>query len=1203
MMRRMRVNRLRLGGLIVLSLTLCAEGAEGAGNVRVESIEDTIPTSDNGCMGTFRLDTSNGADDETGIPLRLRVFPYDEDRCRLHFKRLWFHIEDDKLLATFYGNERAIPAAVWNLCIELHDAQDKLLLRSEQAIANSGVYRVNVTPHDSNWFTLTFELGGADVAEAAHRFAFSIEQLAPDDKDADRFDAIRLPGTLIRVTGRVTDPDGHPLENVHIEATDRTADTFLDTYTDSDGRYVLDMRGRVNDQGWHHEALAFAIIPTLEGWFESNKWVHASLYAGARPLPANNEYGADPERVLFPRPKPYQVDFVMEPAVIVRGQCLFGGKPFASHFTVTWEKEPKRWDARIRVQADDDGRFRVTVPLGQVWFGPESEPVTFNKPGELGEEVFLEHHWGLYPVFDAHGKRVLYQYSKGVFTTASEKQRAIEQAKEARRARNEGPFRLSNATDSEDRIPLEYDVAGGGCPDTLHVKDIRFYVKERALRAEVRLDMEAQPRAQWDVSVGLHAERQERRDGRFYYPNAITEGKCGDHVDNWELAAEDGSVERILDFEAGNADIATKARYFALTVKEKYSKAREAPAIRIMGHVKDDQGQPLSGVVVDAMQKSGDVVFHLGGYGKTDSQGRYTLELSHKYGTKFPVPIAVWAWHKDYFDRDRGARPSLYASSIAPAPKNRWNVQPEQVVIAGEEPRIVDLTMVPGVTIHGRLLTSDGPITDGRISVAWDGMPDRWDLDTSTLVRGYAGTFRLSAPFTPLRFCYGSVESAPVVFDQPGDQNAILRLDRTADPPTLTYEPPTPKTPPPQHTASAKPAEPRKPRQDVRVRIKPVDANGNPVDGLFALTFWERREPEEVLAWERLEPERAWRDPTNGELWVVSRSGSTDHNWRSLSGPNPYRLTAVSKDPERPFDPTPFGVLDVPARGPHEEPHDVPLQLFPGVRVTFTFVDAESGLPPRPGEWDLVWTLKTSTGWRLHQGGMKCYVPPGIRRDARVDEKGRVTLQALPPGDYELTASSPVNRPGQKQYGLVDDPMRIHVTADEDQHFQIQLRGRSLTWDEFQERWPFSVYGYVMSEDGKIVAGARIVVHCPAGSLGSLGMQPIMVTQTDDDGNYWIRFGPERISRWHGSPVGRIAVTAYKEGFIERNLSKQGELYASKRAPGIANPLGIRLDKLCLPGKSVRVDFHMVPVANYVNSIRDVASSSATQGPEGLEDW
>ncbi len=141
--------------------------------------------------------------------------------------------------------------------------------------------------------------------------------------------------------------------------------------------------------------------------------------------------------------------------------------------------------------------------------------------------------------------------------------------------------------------------------------------------------------------------------------------------------------------------------------------------------------------------------------------------------------------------------------------------------------------------------------------------------------------------------------------------------------------------------------------------------------------------------------------------------------------------------------------------------------------------------------------------------------------------------------------------------------------------------------DLFSKRW--IVRGRALDEKGKGIEGAVVKANCGCGTL-----MPTGKTLTGKDGSYTLRFGPGMgmVNEKTGKEeVGLQAASifALKDGFFEKNLNRQGDLYMAgtkprKKVLRDAGPV-----RVLLPGKPVRLDFVLKPAAVLKGTVLDEA--------------
>ena len=169
-----------------------------------------------------------------------------------------------------------------------------------------------------------------------------------------------------RASGRVTDPDGHPMAGVEVWASCGmgTLHRTGRATTGADGRYTMDF-----GPGWmslkqgadHGLPLQAATIAAHKpGFFEANLNRQGNCYAaGAMPDDDQLEsWDASKDRVIVPG-KPKEIDFVMRPSGRVAGKLVDEqGKPLAGYsVSLTGPDLPPSSSVMRWMEADVNGRF------------------------------------------------------------------------------------------------------------------------------------------------------------------------------------------------------------------------------------------------------------------------------------------------------------------------------------------------------------------------------------------------------------------------------------------------------------------------------------------------------------------------------------------------------------------------------------------------------------------------------------------------------------------------------------------------------------------------------------------------------------------------------------------------------------------------------------------------------------------------------
>ena len=217
-----------------------------------------------------------------------------------------------------------------------------------------------------------------------------------------------------RVTGRVIDGDGKPMAGVRIVAYTGYGTLHGGGMTASDehGEYTLRFgpgmyRGNPEDPVGVQAA---NICPERPGYYERNLHRQGDLLMALHP-PSEEELQSwqkeelkgqpvDPKRVVLPD-QPRQIDFVMAPAVQVRGRMTTPeGVPYGRmNVSMSGRVLPPCSSAVADGTTNNRGGFYLNdIPRGQFWFevnrhprkSARSEELSFDRPGEYEVELLLE---------------------------------------------------------------------------------------------------------------------------------------------------------------------------------------------------------------------------------------------------------------------------------------------------------------------------------------------------------------------------------------------------------------------------------------------------------------------------------------------------------------------------------------------------------------------------------------------------------------------------------------------------------------------------------------------------------------------------------------------------------------------------------------------------------------------------------------------
>jgi hypothetical protein len=136
-----------------------------------------------------------------------------------------------------------------------------------------------------------------------------------------------------------------------------------------------------------------------------------------------------------------------------------------------------------------------------------------------------------------------------------------------------------------------------------------------------------------------------------------------------------------------------------------------------------------------------------------------------------------------------------------------------------------------------------------------------------------------------------------------------------------------------------------------------------------------------------------------------------------------------------------------------------------------------------------------------------------------------------------------------------------------------------LEWPPTTERTDllrWCVVGHVSDEAGQPVAGVEIIAHCGWATLQGTGR-----ALSDEAGDYVMWFGPGMYMLNENSGFQAATISAHKEGLIERNLYRQGDLRMANRPPDETELRHWdRPEDIVYPDQPPRrLDFVMVPAA------------------------
>lgn len=136
---------------------------------------------------------------------------------------------------------------------------------------------------------------------------------------------------------------------------------------------------------------------------------------------------------------------------------------------------------------------------------------------------------------------------------------------------------------------------------------------------------------------------------------------------------------------------------------------------------------------------------------------------------------------------------------------------------------------------------------------------------------------------------------------------------------------------------------------------------------------------------------------------------------------------------------------------------------------------------------------------------------------------------------------------------------------------------------ETKKKSPWSVSGRVFDGEGKPVKGAYVWASTGIGSLRLGGS-----AQTDEDGKYAFDFGPGILfTDPDHTQLQAASIMVSKEGFFEKNLSRQGNLLMARKLPEKVDWGKLTLEDVILPDKPRQIDFILLPAAHLAGTLID----------------
>jgi hypothetical protein len=204
------------------------------------------------------------------------------------------------------------------------------------------------------------------------------------------------------LTGKVTDPQGKPVDGVTLRACygTRMSPTAGQAFTGKDGSYAVRFTGTgfmydADRKRWIQPHQQIIVWPSKPGIFERDLGRQGELVAGEEPPSRFQQWIKKPEEVLL-RQQPRRIDFVLVPAAAIdgllvdsRGNTLadqylsLNGStlPPLSHNLVSVPTEPKGEFQIDAVPLELSWWFETRVIAGGQWRDLKSPPLSLTKPG------------------------------------------------------------------------------------------------------------------------------------------------------------------------------------------------------------------------------------------------------------------------------------------------------------------------------------------------------------------------------------------------------------------------------------------------------------------------------------------------------------------------------------------------------------------------------------------------------------------------------------------------------------------------------------------------------------------------------------------------------------------------------------------------------------------------------------------------------
>jgi hypothetical protein len=124
---------------------------------------------------------------------------------------------------------------------------------------------------------------------------------------------------------------------------------------------------------------------------------------------------------------------------------------------------------------------------------------------------------------------------------------------------------------------------------------------------------------------------------------------------------------------------------------------------------------------------------------------------------------------------------------------------------------------------------------------------------------------------------------------------------------------------------------------------------------------------------------------------------------------------------------------------------------------------------------------------------------------------------------------------------------------------------------------PYRAFGRVTDPHGQPFPGVDVSAYCGAGTL-----KRSATAISDKDGRYELNFG-----HFWNKTVFAAVISAHKSGYVEANLNRHGSCLSAPNEREMLHMKGWkdRMDRVFLPGRSLELNFVMVPAARVAGKL------------------